>query len=237
MMPGPDFEILCETGPYLVVSKPPGLLTQAPAGIDSLEDRIKRFLKVRDSKPGRVYLGVPHRLDRPASGAMVFAKHARAARRIAEQFESRRVEKVYWALVEGHVVPAEGTWCDYVRKIPDVAQAEIVTADQSDAREAVMHYRTVQHLASSTWMEIRLETGRMHQIRIQCASRGHVLLGDAQYGATTSFGPQYDDQRLRAIALHSRVLAFDHPMTYMPMRFVAPLPEAWNLAGIEPPVG
>ncbi len=236
-MENSEFEILCETGPCLVVSKPPGLLTQASSGIDSLEDRIKRFLKVRDNKPGRVYLGVPHRLDRPASGAMVFAKHARAARRISEQFESRRVEKVYWAVVEGHVVPGEGMWCDYLRKIPDVAQAEIVGPDQEDAREAVMHYRTVQHLVSSTWLEIRLETGRMHQIRIQCASRGHALLGDAQYGATATFGRQFEDPRLRAIALHSRVLAFDHPMTHLPMRFVAPLPEAWKQLGIEPPTG
>ncbi len=230
----PDFEILCEAGPCLVVSKPPGLLTQAPPGIDSLEDRIKRFLKVRDEKPGRVYLGVPHRLDRPASGAMVFARHVRAARRISEQFESRRVEKIYWALVEGHVRPREGTWRDHVRKIPDVAQAEIVAGDHTDAREAIMHFRTLQRLAASTWLEIRLETGRMHQIRIQCASRGYPLLGDAQYGATTPFAEQYEDQRLRAIALHSRVLAFEHPMTRVPMSLVAPLPEPWGAEGIEP---
>lgn len=233
----PDFDIICEDGPCLVVNKPPGLLTQAPPGIDSLELRIKRFLKIRDEKPGRVYLGVPHRLDRPASGVMVFAKHVRAARRIAEQFESRRIEKVYWALVEGHVRPRKGTWRDYLRKIPDVAQAEVVSADEPEAREAVMHYRTVQRLASSTWLEIRLETGRMHQIRIQCASRGHALLGDTQYGSPTPFGEQYADQRLRAIALHSRSLAFDHPMTHIPMSFVAPLPLAWCASGIELPDG
>jgi 23S rRNA pseudouridine1911/1915/1917 synthase len=231
----PEFEILAEAGPCLVVSKPPGLLTQAPPGIDSLEDRIKRYLKVRDEKPGRVYLGVPHRLDRPASGAMVFAKHVRAARRIAQQFESRRVEKVYWALVEGHIQPKDGTWRDHLRKIPDVAQAEVVSGEHPDAREAVMHYRTLERLASWSWLEIRLETGRMHQIRIQCASRGHPLLGDRQYGASTPFGEQYEDQRLRAIALHSRILAFDHPMTDDRMTFVAPLPEAWKDAGIELP--
>ncbi|MHB8897699.1 MAG: RluA family pseudouridine synthase [Thermoguttaceae bacterium] len=236
-MSEPDFEILCESGPCLVVSKPPGLLTQAPGEIDSLEGRIKRFIKLRDDKPGRVYLGVPHRLDRPASGAMVFARHARAARRLAEQFESRRVEKIYWALVEGPVVPEQGTWRDYLRKIPDVAQAEIVAAGDPDAREAVMHYRTLERRGSSTWLEIRLETGRMHQIRIQCASRGHALLGDAQYGAAASFGPQYEDHRLRAIALHSRFLGFDHPMTHMPMHFTAPLHQAWLSEGIEPPAG
>ena len=233
----PEFEILCEAGPCLVVSKPPGLLTQAPPGIDSLESRIKRFLKIRDSKPGRVYLGVPHRLDRPASGAMVFAKHVRAARRIAQQFESRRVEKIYWALVEGSVEAEEGTWCDHLRKIPDAARAEIVPPDHEDAREAVLHYRRLQGLGSLTWLEIRLETGRMHQIRIQCASRGHPLLGDTHYGATTAFGPQNEDERLRAIALHSRLLAFDHPMTHVPMEFLASPPPPWLTAGIELPNG
>jgi RluA family pseudouridine synthase len=233
----PEFDILCEDGPCLVVSKPPGLLTQAPPGIDSLEARIKRFLKMRDEKPGRVYLGVPHRLDRPASGAMVFAKHVRAARRIAQQFESRRVEKVYWALVEGHVLPHEGTWHDHVRKIPDVAQAEIVPAEHSEGRRAVMHYCTRERFASWSWIEIRLETGRMHQIRVQCASRGHPLLGDEQYGASRPFGFQHDDRRFRAIALHSRVLSFDHPMTHVPMTLVAPLPKPWVDCGIEAPDG
>ena len=231
----PEFEILAELGPCLVVLKPPGLLTQAPPGIDSLEERIKRFLKARDEKAGRVYLGVPHRLDRPASGAMVFAKHVRAARRLAQQFELRQVEKTYWALVEGHVRPREGTWRDHVRKIPDVAKAEIVSGDHADAREAIMHYRTLERLASCSWLEIHLETGRMHQIRVQCSSRGHPLLGDSLYGARETFGEEYEDVRLRAIALHSRVLAFVHPMTHVPMSFVAPLPGAWGNCGIYLP--
>jgi len=228
----PEFDILCEDGPCLVVCKPPGLLTQAPPGIDSLEKRIKKFLKIRDEKPGKVYLGVPHRLDRPASGAMVFAKHVRAAKRIAQQFESRRVKKTYWALVEGHVRPRQGTWRDQMRKIPDVAQAEIVAADHPDARQAVLHYRTLERFDWGTWLEIQLETGRMHQIRLQCASRGHPLLGDMQYGAAQSFGPQPEDHRLRAIALHSRLLAFDHPMTHQPLSATAPVPEFWGELGV-----
>lgn len=229
------FEILYEEGPCLVVCKPPGLSTQAPPGIDSLEVRIKQYLKQREAKPGNVYLGVPHRLDRPASGAIVFARHSRAARRIAEQFECRRVEKVYWACVEGHVSPDEGTWRDWVRKIPDMARAEVVAADHPGAREAVMHYRTIARFDWGAWLEIRLETGRMHQVRIQCSSRGHSLLGDQQYGAATLFGIQYADPRLRAIALHARSLDFDHPMTHRQVRVVAPLPQAWLDHGVSPP--
>src|SRR5439155_9135986 len=99
------FEILFEDEDLLAVAKPAGLLTQSALGIDSLEVRIKRFLKERDGAEGDVYLGVPHRLDRPVSGAILFAKNLKAAQRISKQFESRRVEKTYWALVEGAVEP------------------------------------------------------------------------------------------------------------------------------------
>ena len=220
-------EILYEDGPCLVVNKPSGLLTQSPPGIDSLENRIKAFLKVREQKPGKVYLGVPHRLDRPASGAMVFAKHVRAARRLAEQFEARVVRKVYWACVSGHVAPADGVWRDWVRKVPDEARAEIVAAEVPDAREAVLHYRTLATVPAGSWLEIELETGRMHQIRVQAGSRGHPLWGDALYGSTVAFGKPSADVRLRAIALHARRLEFRHPMTHEPVAVDAPPPGGW----------
>lgn len=220
-------EILYEVGPCLVVNKPAGVLTQAPPGIDSLESRIKQFLKVRDQKPGKVYLGVPHRLDRPASGAMVFAKHVRAARRLSEQFEARVVRKLYWAWVSGHVSPADGVWRDWIRKVPEQARAEIVAPDQPDAREAVLHYRTLATVPAGSWLEIELETGRMHQIRVQAGSRGHPLWGDALYGSTVEFGELSADVRLRAIALHARRLEFRHPMTHEPVAVEAPPPAYW----------
>lgn len=236
-MTTPDFEILLEDGPVLVVSKPGGLLTQAPPGIDSLEARIKRFLKERDEKPGKVYLGVPHRLDRPASGAMVFAKHSRAARRLAEQFEGRLVQKSYWALVEGHVKDKQGTWSDSIRKVPDVARAEIVPETHPEGRRAVLHFRVLKRFEVAlhddrphpvTWLEIELETGRMHQVRVQAAARGHPVLGDEQYGSTMPFGPQEEDRRRRWIALHARTLAFRHPMTRKSVQVTAPLPQPWG---------
>ena len=105
----PGFQILFEEGPCLVVCKPPGLPTQAPPGIDSLEIRIKSFLKGRDDPPHDVYLGVPHRLDRPASGAIVFATRRRAAQKLARQFERREVKKLYWACVEGRPAASRTT--------------------------------------------------------------------------------------------------------------------------------
>jgi 23S rRNA pseudouridine1911/1915/1917 synthase len=210
-------------------------LTQAPPGIDSLELRIKDFLKQREEKPGRVYLGVPHRLDRPASGAIVFAKHARAARRLSEQFEGRLVEKTYWAVVEGQVTPAIGTWQDYMRKIPERPQAEILPATHPEARDAVLRYRVLAHGPWGTWLEIHLETGRMHQIRLQASSRGHPVLGDAMYGARLPFGVQHEDHRLRAIALHARSLSFEHPMTREPVALVAPVGPDWIEMGLPIP--
>jgi 23S rRNA pseudouridine1911/1915/1917 synthase len=193
-----------------------------------LEARLKAWLKLRDNKPGNIYLGVPHRLDRPVSGAMVFARHVRAARRLAEQFEARTVRKVYWACVEGHVVATEGTWEDHMRKVPDEPRAEIVAADAPDAQRAVLHYRVLGRSPHGSWLEIQLETGRMHQIRVQAAHRGHPILGDTLYGATTRFGSWPDDPRQRAIALHGRTLAFQHPMSKEPVSVTAPLPAEWE---------
>jgi len=232
----PDLQVLYEQGPSLVVLKPAGLPTQAPPGIDSIEARIKTWLKARDNKPGNVYLGVPHRLDRQVSGAIVFAKHVRAARRLAEQFEARTVRKTYWACVEGDVSPPEATWTDYVRKVPGEPRAEMVAAEAEDARQAVLHYRTLGRSRHGAWLEIRLETGRMHQIRIQVAHRGHAIVGDTLYGAQTRFGAWPDDERQRAIALHGRALAFRHPMTWESVSVTAPLSADWNeLALVESP--
>ncbi|MCA9122590.1 MAG: RNA pseudouridine synthase [Planctomycetaceae bacterium] len=225
------FAILYEQGPCLVVSKPAGILTQAPPGIDSLEFRIKQFLIQRENKPGRAYLGVPHRLDRPVSGALVVAKHVRAARRLSEQFEGRIVQKTYWAVVEGELATDQGRWIDRVRKVPNEARSEVVADDQKDARRAVLSYQVRLRFEGKTWLEITLETGRYHQIRVQASSHGHPVVGDALYGATTSFGPSSDDPRDLMIALHARDLTFRHPMTKEDVSVTAPLPPAWSEFG------
>jgi RluA family pseudouridine synthase len=228
----PPLEILYDCGPCLVVNKPAGLLTQAPAGIDSLEVRVKDFHRAREGKEGNVYLGLPHRLDRPVSGAIVFARHVRAARRLATQFENRTVTKVYWALVGGTVEPDEATWTDHLHKRHGMAQAIVVPADDPRGKLAVMRYRVLARIESRSWLEVELETGRTHQIRVQAASRGHPVVGDAQYGATLAFGQQFLDERLRAIALHARQLGFNHPMTREPVDVIAPLPPAWQQMGL-----
>jgi 23S rRNA pseudouridine1911/1915/1917 synthase len=220
--------ILYESGPCLAVLKPSGIATQAPTGIDSVEARLKRFLAERDQKTGNLYLGVPHRLDRPVSGVLVFARHSRAAKRLARQFEHRTIKKLYWACVQGTVQPEPGTWRDFVLKIPNVPQAQVVAEDHPEGRDAVLHYRTLGQTTHGSWLEIELETGRYHQIRVQAATRGHIVLGDEMYGSRIPFGEQHEDRRLRAISLHARQLSFLHPMTKEPVTVVAPPPEAWQ---------
>jgi 23S rRNA pseudouridine1911/1915/1917 synthase len=228
-------EILYDNGPCLVVNKPAGVLTQAPAGIDSMEVRVKAFYRAREVKEGNIYLGLPHRLDRPVTGAIVFARHVRAAQRLSAQFENRTVTKVYWAVVEGKIEADEGTWTDHLHKRHGMPQSIVVPADDPRGKQAVMHWRVLARLddPARTWLEVQLETGRTHQIRIQSASRGLVLVGDSQYGASQPFGEQFDDERLRAIALHARQLGFNHPMTGDAVDVIAPLPAAWQPLGLS----
>lgn len=223
--------LLYDRGPCFVLNKPPGLATQAPEPFDSLEKRLRAFLKEREGKTGNIYLGLPHRLDRPASGAIAFARNERAARRISRQFERREVTKIYWACVAGAVEPAEGQWRDHLVKVYGRPMAEVVAEEHPGAREAVLRYRTLGGFAWGTWLEIELETGRTHQVRVQAASRGWPVLGDEMYGSTTPFGPHDVEPREKAIALHARRLAFRHPMFDERVDVTAPPPEAWNALG------
>jgi len=164
----------------------------------------------------------------PEAGAIVFARHARAAQRLAAQFENRTVSKAYWAFVEGVVTPIEGTWTDHLNKRHGMAQAEVVEASHPAAKHAVLHYRVLWQTAAGAWLEIELETGRTHQIRIQAASRGHAVVGDAQYGSHATFGDPMLAERDRPIALHARHLAFRHPMIDALVDVTAPLPASWG---------
>lgn len=222
-----EVDLIWEEHPCLVLNKPAGVLTQAPPEIDSLDKRLRAFLKRREDHPGNPYVGVPHRLDRPTSGAIVFARHVRATRRLSEQFAGRIVDKVYWALVQGEVQPISGQWNDIMRKIPNQPKAELVDRKHPDGRTAVLNYEVLRHDAFGSWLRIRLETGRMHQIRLQCASRGHAVLGDVDYGSNVHFGPAVTHWRNRWIALHARSIGFRHPKSRERVDVEAPLWPAW----------
>lgn len=221
-------DILFEQRAVLVINKPAGLLTQAPPGIDSLELRLRKYLTQRDQAEGRIYLGVPHRLDRPVSGAITMVRNVRAAQRISKQIQDHTVQKIYWAVVEGVVPEDQGTWIDWMRKLPDEARSEVVAPDHPDAKEAVLSYRVLGRSYRYSWLEIELQTGRTHQIRLQASSRGFPIVGDQLYGSTESFGEPMLDTRKAPIALHARRLAFEHPIEHSLVDVVAPLNDNWN---------
>jgi 23S rRNA pseudouridine1911/1915/1917 synthase len=222
--------ILYEDNHCLALNKPAPLLTQsASPGIPSLESLARDYLREKYHKLGRVYLGTPHRLDRPVSGIVLFARSSKAAQRLADQFRDHQVTKRYWALVEGEVLPDEGDWEDWLLKFAEEARTEIAAADTPGAKQASLRYRVLERHPGRTLLEIEPKTGRSHQIRVQAASRGWPMCGDFLYGAKTAFGPQAELPRDRVIALHAHSLTYLHPIRYEPMTVTAPLPDYWPL--------
>ena len=208
----PPPNIIYEQRGIIVFNKPPGLLTQAPPGIDSLELRARQFLMKRDNSPSKIYLTPIHRLDRCVSGIVVFARNVRAAKRVSAQFQNRTVEKKYLARVEGRIEFEGELLQDFMRKVPDEARSEIVAQDHPDAKNAELKFEVRDREDTATLVEIELLTGRTHQIRLQFASRGHSILGDSLYESKIPFGEQTVDLRLRQIALHAWRIKLDHPI-------------------------
>jgi 23S rRNA pseudouridine1911/1915/1917 synthase len=232
-MSHPAPEILVEDGPLLAVNKPAGLLTQGvPQGLPTLEGWVRDYLRDKYQKPGRVYLGIPHRLDRPVSGVIVFARNSKAAARLAEQFRERTIRKWYLAVVEGTPSPSSGRLVDWLLKDAVIAHVWVVPPHVSQAKRSELTYEVVASHAGLSLVRIELHTGRMHQIRVQLAARGWPVLGDWQYGATQPFpGVDETDARTEVIALHAEQLELRHPIRYDPIRLTAPSPRSWDALG------
>lgn len=216
-------DILYEDNHLLVVNKHAGDLVQTdPEGTPALEDEIKAFIKKRDAKPGDVFLGVVHRIDRPVSGAVLFAKTGKALVRLNEMIKQRQLKKVYWAIVEELPEPSEGELRHYIVKDPATNRSKALNKPSGNAKEAVLVYR---HAASSPnyhLLEIDLKTGRHHQIRAQLSKAGSPIRGDLKYGAKRSL-PE------GGISLHSRNVSFIHPVRKEPVVMTAPVPGNDNL--------
>ncbi len=216
-------DILFEDNHLLVVNKRVGDLVQAdPEGNTALEDEIKRFIKKRDSKPGDVFLGVVHRIDRPVSGAVLFAKTSKALTRLNQMIKDRQVGKTYWAIVEELPEPAEGTLTHHIVKDSKTNRSKAFSKPQSGSKEAVLDYRHVASSANYHLLEIDLKTGRHHQIRAQLSKVGSPIRGDLKYGAKRSMPGG-------GISLHSRQISFIHPVKQEPVQVTAPVPTDDNL--------
>ncbi len=224
----PAERILFEDHHLIIVNKPAPLLSQAPASIPSLEAMVKAYIKQKYAKPAGVYLGIPHRLDRPVSGVICFTRNTKAAQRVHAQFQEHRVRKVYWALVEGTPKPSAGVWEDWIRKLPEESRVERSAEGQPGAKLAMLGYQVLREVEGGALVELSPLTGRMHQLRVQAAWRGHPVLGDAIYGSTRPFGPAAEQPRDRVIALHARSLTLTHPFTKQELTVIAPLPTYWG---------
>jgi 23S rRNA pseudouridine1911/1915/1917 synthase len=227
-MPGPGLEVLYEDNHLLAVCKPAGLATMgAPGGQTTLLTLAKQYIKQRYHKPGNVYLGVVSRVDAPVTGVVLLARTSKAAGRLSEQFRTRTVSKVYWAIVEGVIEPAEAECVDWLVKDDAARRMRVVEAETRDAQEARLGYRRLGAAGPDSLVEVELHTGRKHQIRVQFAHRGHPIVGDAKYGSRRRFPA--------GIALHARRLVFLHPTKSQPIELLAPLPAAWRRLGVREP--
>jgi 23S rRNA pseudouridine1911/1915/1917 synthase len=220
-VPEPPFDILYEDNHCLAVAKPAGWVSaHYQGGPETVDRKIKAYLKDKYRKPGNVFLGIVQRLDRPVSGVLLFARTSKAAARLAEQFREGTIEKVYWAVVEGEVAATAGSLEDWLRKDPEARRVEVVEAETAGARQALLHFQKRASHGGLTLLEVRPQTGRTHQLRVQLAHHAHPIYGDCRYGSIHTFG--------RAIALHARALTFLHPVRYEPITLTAAVPRAWR---------
>ena len=211
--------ILYEDNHVIALVKPPGLATMGlPEGQETLFTQTKAYLKEKYAKPGNVYLGVVSRLDVPVSGIVLFARTSKSAARLNEQFRAHTVEKIYAALVEGAITPPEAECVD--RLCEDKRHRKVFQTQSDEGKEARLRYRTLRQFKQCSLIEIQLETGRKHQIRLQLATRGFPILGDIKYGARISFPG--------GIALHAWKLTFSHPTTQERIELLAPLPKTFE---------
>jgi 23S rRNA pseudouridine1911/1915/1917 synthase len=220
-----NLEVLFEDNHCLAVNKPAGLLSQGDASGDpSLDELTAHYLKTRYAKPGNVYVGLLHRLDRPTSGVVLLARTSKAASRLSAQFRGGTISKVYWAIVEGHAREQEGEWVDLLEKDAQRNRSGAVLKDSESSKEARVAFRVLERWKSCTKLELRPATGRSHQLRVQLATRGSPIVGDRKYGAKSQL--KAADGHFR-IALHACKLSFIHPIRQEEISVDAPVPADW----------
>jgi 23S rRNA pseudouridine1911/1915/1917 synthase len=214
-------EILYEDNHCLAVAKPSGVpSTHFDGRVETLDRAVKAYLKDKYQKPGNVFLGIVHRIDKPVSGVILFARTSKAAARLSEQFREGTVEKIYWAVVQGEVRSDAGSLEDWLKKDETAGRVNVVEPRATGAKQALLHYQKRAAHAGLTWLEIRPQTGRTHQLRVQLAHHGHPIYGDAKYGAVHTFG--------NGIGLHARALTFLHPVRHEPVNVSADMPRQWR---------
>ncbi len=212
-------QIVYEDNHMMVVNKKAGQLVQGDkTGDESLLDSIKNFIKVRDQKPGNVFLGLVHRIDRPTSGLVIYAKTSKALTRLTQMVKNREIKKTYWAIVPKEMLPTSQRLVHYLQKNEKNNKAIVFIKPTDGAKEAILTYNIIKVLDNYQLAEIDLETGRHHQIRAQLSKVGLSIKGDLKYGSPRS-NPD------GGISLHARRLDFVHPVTKENIQITASVPQ------------
>lgn len=216
--------VLYEDNHIIIVNKAPGEIVQGDkTGDKPLSEEVKEYLKVKYNKPGNVFCGVTHRLDRPTSGIVIFAKTSKALSRLNAMFKNNEIDKIYWAVVKNLPEKGEATLVHYLVKNERTNKSVAYDVEKPNTKKSVLHYKVIARSQYYSLLEVDLETGRHHQIRCQLSKIGSPIKGDLKYGAERS-NPD------GSISLHARKIAFTHPVSKEKIEAVAPTPDdvLWN---------
>ena len=222
-MSNTDLDILYEDNHLIAINKKSGDIVQGDkTGDEPLSEKLKKFIKHKYNKPGNVYLGTIHRIDRPTSGVLLFAKTSKALSRMNEKFRNNEVQKTYWAVVKNKLPKKNDVIENYLTK--NQAKNKSFISNSKNGKHSKLEYKQVKKLDNYFIYEINPFTGRHHQIRVQLASMGSPIKGDLKYGAKRS-------NKDGSINLHAREITFNHPTKKERIKIIAPLPKAniWEL--------
>lgn len=211
-------EVLYEDNHLIAVNKASSDLVQGDkTGDETLADRVKEFLRVKYNKPGDAYLGITHRIDRPVTGIVLFAKTSKALARMNQMFQDKSIHKTYWAIVIQAPPQKEDTLQNYLVKNGEKNKSFAFKQEIKNSKLAILSYKWLRTEGNQTLLEVYPKTGRHHQIRVQLSKIGCIIQGDTKYGAPT---PNKD----RSICLHARYLTFTHPVSNEKITIEAPVP-------------
>ncbi len=213
-----DMTVIYEDNHLIIVNKASSEIVQGDkTGDKPMSEMVKEYLKEKYNKPGNVFCGVIHRLDRPTSGIVVFAKTSKALSRLNKMFRDDEVEKVYWAIVQNRPVSDKGTLTHYLIKDERKNKSSAYNTERANTKKAILYYSLIAQSDNYFLIEVKLETGRHHQIRVQLAKIGCPVKGDLKYGAKRS-------NRDGSISLHARKISFIHPVSKKEIDVTAPVP-------------